>query len=68
MTERGYYRFSVKQGARGHLWIAAEPAGVTIKSLDDCVLGFDLGPKATHGNAVRVADFPNQNILAITLR
>jgi hypothetical protein len=67
MTERGYYRFIVKEGARSHYWIAAEPAGVTIKSLDDCVLGFDLGPQATHGNAVRVADFLNQNILAITL-
>jgi hypothetical protein len=42
----------------------AEPAGVTIKSLDDCVLGFDLGPKATHGDALRVAEFLNQNILA----
>jgi len=67
MTERGYYRFTVKEGARGHFWIAAEPAGATIKSLDDCVLGFDLGPQATHANAVAVADFLNQNILAITL-
>jgi hypothetical protein len=64
MTERGYYRFTVKQCARGHFWIAAEPAG---KSLDDCVLGFDLGPQATHGDAVRVADFLNENILTITL-
>jgi hypothetical protein len=63
MTERGYYRFTVKEGVRSHFWIAAEPAGVTIKSLDDCVLGFDLGPQATHGDAVRVADFLNENIL-----
>ena len=67
MTERGYYRFTVKDGARGHFWIAAEPAGVTIKSLDDCVRGFDLGPQASHGDAVAIADFLNQNILAITL-
>jgi hypothetical protein len=67
MTERGYYRFTVKQCARSHFWIAAEPAGVTIKSLDECVLGFDLGPQATHGHAMKVADFLNQNILAITL-
>jgi hypothetical protein len=67
MTERGYYRFTVKEGARGHFWIAAEPADATIKSLDDCVLGFDLGPQATHGDAVMVADFLNENILAITL-
>jgi hypothetical protein len=64
MTKRGYYRFTVKQDAHRHYWIAAEPAGVTIKSLDDCVLGFDLGPKATHGDALRVAEFLNQNILA----
>ena len=67
MTERRYYRLTIKQGARGHFWIAAEPAGVTIKSLDDCVLGFDLGPQVSHGHAVIVADFLNQNVLAITL-
>ena len=67
MTERGYYRFTVKEGTHSHFWIAAEPAGVTIKSLDDCVLGFDLGPQASHGHAVIVADFLNQNVLAITL-
>jgi hypothetical protein len=42
MMERGHYRFVAKESARGHLWVAAEPAGDTIKSLDDCVLGFDL--------------------------
>jgi len=30
-------------------------------------LGFELEPKATHGHAVAVADFLNQNIVAITL-
>jgi hypothetical protein len=47
--------------------VRAELARVTIKSLDDCVLGFDLGPQASHGDAVAIADFLNQNILAITL-
>jgi hypothetical protein len=60
MTERGYYRFTVKEGTRSHFWIAAEPAGDTIKSLDDCVLGFDLEPGASHGHAVAVADFLNR--------
>jgi len=46
MTERGHYHFTVKEGARGHFWVAAEPAGSTIRSLDDCVLGFELEPKA----------------------
>jgi hypothetical protein len=67
MTERGRYRFTVKEKARGEFWIAAEPAGQTIKSLDDCVLGFELEPKATHSHAVTVADFLNTNIRAITL-
>jgi hypothetical protein len=67
MRERGHYRFMVKESARGIFWIAAEPAGDTIKSLDDCVLGFDLEPGATHGHAVAVADFLNRNIDAITL-
>ena len=67
MTERGRYRFTVKKHARGEYWIAAEPAGNTIESLDDCVLGFEIEPKATHGHAVTVADFLNSNIVAITL-
>jgi hypothetical protein len=66
MTERGRYECRVKKGPRGQFWIAAEPAGLTIKSLEDCVLGFDLGPHATHGHAIAVADFLNEN-LAITL-
>ena len=67
MTERGHYHFTVKEGARGHFWVAAEPAGSTIRSLDDCVLGFELEPKASHGHAIAVADFLNRNIVAITL-
>jgi hypothetical protein len=67
MRERGQYRFIVKESARGSFWVAAEPAGDTIKSLDDCVLGFDLEPGATHGHAVSVADFLNRSIVAITL-
>jgi hypothetical protein len=61
-------RFVPKESAHGHFWVAAEPAGDTIKSLDDCVLGFDLEPGASHGQAVAVADFLNRNIAAITLR
>jgi hypothetical protein len=67
MTERGYYRFTVKEGARGRFWVAAEPGGYTIRSLDDCVLGFELERKASHGHAIAVADFLNRNIVAITL-
>ena len=67
MTERGQYRFVAKESARGHFWVAAEPARDTIKSLDDCVLGFDLEPGVSHSRAVAVADFLNRNIVAITL-
>jgi hypothetical protein len=63
MTELGYYRFTVKQGARSHFWIAAEPAGITIKSLDDCVLGFDLGPQATHGDAKAMLHMVSQCVM-----
>jgi hypothetical protein len=61
-ASRGDYRFTVKES--GGFWIAAEPAGRTIKSPDDCVSGFDL--EATHGHAIAV-DFLNRNIAAITL-
>ena len=67
MAERGEYLFTIKENTRGEFWIAAEPAGDTIKSLDGRVLGFDLRRDATHDDARAVADFLNQNIVAITL-
>jgi hypothetical protein len=66
LTERGQYCFVPKESACGHFWVAAEPARDTIKSLDDCVLGFDLEPGVSHSRAVAVADFLNRNV-AITL-
>ena len=53
MAERGEYLFTIKENTRGEFWIAAEPAGDTIKSLDGRVLGFDLRREATHDDARR---------------
>jgi hypothetical protein len=33
MAERGEYLFTIKENTRGEFWIAAEPAGDTIKAL-----------------------------------
>jgi hypothetical protein len=67
MPERGYYRFVLKKDARGHFWIAAEATGATIKSLDDCVLGFELDSATTHEDAIAITDLLNQRIHSITL-
>jgi hypothetical protein len=46
MTERGEFRFTVKESQDGKPWIAFEPAGRKLTSLKG-LLGFDLKDGAT---------------------
>ena len=43
MTERGEFRFTVKEAADGRPWIAAEPAGKSLVTLPG-LLAFELSP------------------------
>jgi hypothetical protein len=65
-TERGSYRFTVKENARGTFFLAAEPAGDTLKGLYG-LLGFNLEEDTTLEEATRIADFMNSNIRSLTL-
>ena len=65
-TERGRYRFSVKETARGTFLLAAEPAGDTIEGLYG-LLGFHLEEGTTLEEAMRIADLMNNRITSLTL-
>jgi hypothetical protein len=65
-TERGSYRFSVKETARGTFFLAAEPAGDTLKGLYG-LLGLHLEEGATLAEALRIADLMNSKITSLTL-
>jgi hypothetical protein len=65
-TERGAYRFSVKESARGTFFLAAEPAGDALKGLYG-LLGFSLEEGTTIEEALRIADLMNSKITSLTL-
>jgi hypothetical protein len=65
-TERGNYRFSVKETAHGTFFLAAEPAGDAIKGLYG-LLGFHLQEGTTFEEALRFADLMNNKITSLTL-
>jgi hypothetical protein len=65
-TERGTYRFTVKETARGTFFLAAEPAGDTLEGLYG-LLGFNLEEGMTLEEALRIADLMNSKITSLTL-
>ncbi|HEX9322980.1 MAG TPA: hypothetical protein VF913_12775 [Xanthobacteraceae bacterium] len=67
VTQRGRYRFTIKEGEADRFFIAAEPAGERIAKLGDDLLCFDLRPGASHEEARVVADFLDRHINTISL-
>jgi hypothetical protein len=65
-TERGTYRFTVKETARGTFFLAAEPAGDTLEGLYG-LLGFNLEEGMTLEEALRIEDLMNSKITSLTL-
>ena len=65
-TETGSYKFTVKETARGTFFLAAEPAGDTLKGLYG-LLGFNLEEGTTLEEAMRIADLMNNRITSLTL-
>jgi hypothetical protein len=64
-TERGFYRFTVKEYATGAPFIAAEPAGAMLSI--EGQLGFDLKLETTYERAHEIAGWMNDHIGSITL-
>ncbi|WP_315729146.1 hypothetical protein [Bradyrhizobium sp. SZCCHNS2015] len=65
-TERGYYRFTVKETGRGTFFLAAEPAGDTLQGLYG-LLGIQLEENVSLEEAMRMADLLNNRMTALTL-
>ena len=68
-TERGRYRFVVKEGGEGKPCIVAEPAGDTIDTIDQLggLLGFDLQPGIGLPEAHEIANKLNHWVTSIML-
>jgi hypothetical protein len=66
-TERGQYRFTVKDGDEGRFFIAAEPAGDVIEKIRGDLLAFDLQPGAMQEEAQLIAEMLNRHIPSISL-
>jgi hypothetical protein len=64
-TERGQYRFVVKESTGSKLFIAAEPAGDTIERLG--LLSFDLEPGISMRQAQEIARKINYWVTSISL-
>jgi hypothetical protein len=61
-TERGGFRFRVKELADGTPWIMAEPLRNEVLFLKNAFVGFDLTPGTTLSQAERIAEFMNEHI------
>jgi hypothetical protein len=66
-TERGQYRFTIKEGDDNRFFIAAEPAGEAIEKIRGDLLAFDLQPGAMREEAQLVAEMLNRHIASISL-
>ena len=65
-TERGSYRFTVKETGRGTFFLAAEPAGDRLERLYG-LLAFHLEEGTTIEEAQRIAELMNNKITSLTL-
>jgi hypothetical protein len=66
-TERGQYRFVVKDKEGDERFIAAEPAGDVIQKISGDLLAFDLHPGATYQEAELIAEMLNRHVVSISL-
>jgi hypothetical protein len=65
-TERGSYRFTVKETDRGTFFLAAEPAGDVLKGLNG-LLGLQLEEGTNLAEAMTLARLMNKKITSLTL-
>jgi hypothetical protein len=66
-TERGQYRFTVKEGTTDTPFLAAEPAGEILESLKGGQIALVLQPGTTLEGAEGIAKYLNEHIAAITV-
>ncbi len=66
MTDRARYHFRVSEYETNRFWVIAEPRSSDIKILKHGLLGFNLAQDIDLARAKQVADFFNDNVVAIS--
>lgn len=65
-TERGRYRFTVKEGTDGRFFLALEPAGEVIPAFGDTLLCLDLRDGTSHAHAKQIAGTLNDSVTSLS--
>jgi hypothetical protein len=65
-TERGHFKFTVKEYASGEIFISLEPLGERLPSLGRGQLGFDLPVGTSMEKAEDIARYLNTNLANVT--
>ena len=66
-TERGKYRFTVKESANGEPWIMLEPLGETLPLLKNGFISFDLRAGITLDDAQKLTQELNKEITGVSV-
>jgi hypothetical protein len=68
-TQRGEYRFTIKDKEGDECWLFCEPTGVTLKNANgkDLQVGFGLAPGITRNEVESLAQAMNKAITHIVL-
>ena len=66
-TQRGNYKFTIKESASGTPWIALEPLGEGIELPNKGFLGFDLPRGVDMKKATEIARYLNENLSSLSL-
>jgi hypothetical protein len=65
-TERGEYRFTVKEDAAGRPFIALEPLNRTVEAFGDALLGLTLRDSVNYAHAQQIAEILNDQVTGLS--
>ncbi|MCJ2124756.1 hypothetical protein [Methylobacterium sp. J-077] len=66
-TERGKYRFTVKEDAEGRPFIALEPLGSAVEAFGDAFLSLDLRNSVNYAHAQQIAEILNGQVTGLSV-
>lgn len=67
MTERGHYRFTVKEDAEGRPFIALQPLGSVVEAFGDASLGLTLRDSVNYAHAQQIAEILNDQVTGLSV-
>lgn len=66
-TEQGQCRFTVKEDASGHPFIALEPLGSAVEAFGDAFLGLTLRDSVNYAHAQQIAEILNDQVTGLSV-